>query len=543
MTSRCKKVAVISALCLLILVLGLALGLTIGKRDSEVHYRYPSVFPLGGLDDSKDGLLQSGAYYTSSDTESLFLWNQSSVKLDRGINGTDLIVNSSQQFQLIDGYGASLTDSASYLLNDVKKTNQSLYDQLLNFSFNRRTGMAVMRLPLGSSDFSLEEYVFSKSKSSDPVSKVVTDFDFNPPSYTSSLLRDIMSKNPNIKIALCPWSPPAALKTSASLNGGQLKDEVAALQLLAEYYAQCIRAFFLQGIHIWAFSMQNEPSHNASYPSMLLDGSSQSKLAAILRGRLAELGFSSVKLLLHEDNFDSATDAVDMIQMNSTAVDGASFHCYKGEPSDINEYNNKMRQANMEDKELHMTECSGVGETTDTNFDSPDAINRRWTGMSWWLSNIFFPLTSLEFRSVILWNIALDRDSGPHLESAYCKNCTGPYTISTHKTQMDRHVNLNLQTYILQHFSGASSDLSWLGGTQASRVNVSRSSTSTLTDKQYSCLQTQGFAASIEIGLRTRYGLVLANTCGYPLITKIQFGNDKIAYRTYPGLHTIIWIS
>lgn len=43
----------------------------------------------------------------------------------------------------MDGFGAALTDSATYLLANLKSENQSLYDSTMDFIFNNRTGLSV----------------------------------------------------------------------------------------------------------------------------------------------------------------------------------------------------------------------------------------------------------------------------------------------------------------------------------------------------------------------------------------------------------------
>lgn len=530
---------ILGAIALLALILGLSIGLTKRSSGHDHHaYRSPSILPSEGLDDSSASIRQQGSYFTASqDDSALFEWSAQGNPLNLSVpndrKGFDVVINTSKTYQTMDGFGAALTDSAAYLLHDLRSDNSTLYQQTLKYTFNRRTGASIIRVPLGSSDYSFKEYTYSEARQA---ADVDSKFNFDPPEYLLDVIRDIRTINPSLKVMLSPWSAPTPLKTSNSLNGGYLRGSEA--DTAAQYYARAIKAFSDNGVPIWSFTVQNEPSHNAAYPSTLMTAQMQNQIAGAVRRKLASTGLSSVKIYTHDDNFDVAASGFDSIKADPSAVDGIALHCYRGSPSDVDALLRNMSSAGFAQKELHMTECSGTQQHSTTAVSTQE----RWDGMSWWLQNIFFALPDRSARSVILWNWALTPDNGPHLESAYCANCTGPLTISAPKLDSvaDRHVYVNLQSYLLQHFAVASTDLTPWQGSAAARTDTTRGTSPALTGQQMDCLAFQSYTANTKDGKRV--GLVLQNSCDTSMQVKVAVGDRGGSLDVEPGLHTFIWL-
>ena len=80
-------------------------------------------------------------------------------------------------------------------------------------------GMTVLRLPLGASDFSDREYSFAESWNDWSLASFNLN---NAPPYLWSVLADIKSVGPTIKIFAVPWCAPAWMKTTGTMKGGSL---------------------------------------------------------------------------------------------------------------------------------------------------------------------------------------------------------------------------------------------------------------------------------------------------------------------------------
>lgn len=436
-----------------------------------------------------------------------------------------ITIDPSQTGATIDGFGASLTDSSAFLLTQLKSSSPTLYNQTMHYLFNQRIGLGIVRVPIGTTDFSPEshQYTFADKigmvQSETDWDAYLTNFNtYGASNYLFPTLKDALAINPSLKISILPWSPPGWMKDSNSPNGGSLINGAGPLH--AEYLAKSAQAFKTAlGVTPWGLAVQNEPSHQALYPSMNMTNDVEAIVLAALRGRLGEMDMGSIKLWGHEDNFDSWAQAAQLIMSNSSMLDGTSFHCYNGSYSVIPGFIQAVGTSGS-GKALSMSECSGqdTGEAASSSYN-------------WWMNNIFMPLTQYDFSSIIVWNIALDQNFGPRLESAYCDNCKGILTID------GTTVESNVQAAMLSHMSVATSDLSRFGGGPAVRLNT------TVSNATSACLKAQTFAApwvaSNTAGKR-RYGMVVQNNCTDANLTVAM--NSAVMNVTAPyGLTSLVW--
>ena len=266
----------------------------------------------------------------------------------------------------------------------------------MHYLFNQRVGLSIVRVPIGTTDFSPEslQYTFADkigiATSETDLDAYLANFNTSGAStYIFPTLKDALIINPALKISILPWSPPAWMKDGNSVDGGSLINGSAPLH--AEYLVKSAQAFKTAlGVTPWGLAVQNEPSHQAIYPSMIMTNNVESTVLAALRGRLAELGMGSIKLWGHEDNFARWSQAAQLVMSNSSTLDGVNFHCYSGSSSDIPGFVQTVGSAGA-GKVLSMSECSGQG----TNAADNSSYN-------WWMNHIFMPLTQYDFSSIIV---------------------------------------------------------------------------------------------------------------------------------------------
>jgi hypothetical protein len=124
-------------------------------------------------------------------------------------------------------------------------------------------GINLLRQPMGATDFSA-----SGNYSYDDVPAGQTDPNLaqfsiaHAQTYLIPLLRLALSINPSLQVQALPWSPPAWMKTSGSMNGGNVVTTDFAV--LAQYFTRFINDYQQQGVPIYAVSMQNEPLNSTS---------------------------------------------------------------------------------------------------------------------------------------------------------------------------------------------------------------------------------------------------------------------------------------
>ncbi len=168
-------------------------------------------------------------------------------------------IDLTQPLQPFDGAGVALTDASVIHMRQMKKDNADAYKTWISTIFHRLSGMGIVRVPIGATDFSTEIYTLadkqpSKDPIQDPIGAVASSFDFSKTAgLTLPIVKDIQSVRGPLKVMLSPWSPPAWMKVNGAknLNGnnGGLKRGYNAAY--AEYLAQAINAWTSAGVPIW----------------------------------------------------------------------------------------------------------------------------------------------------------------------------------------------------------------------------------------------------------------------------------------------------
>ncbi|KAJ7648111.1 glycoside hydrolase [Roridomyces roridus] len=316
------------------------------------------------------------------------------------VQSADIVVTEATVYQTINGFGGSLTDSSARTLNNLKATNQDNYQSVLNRLFSmadgdNAAGLGYLRVPIGASDFSSQVYSFADVSGDTSFRQFNIN---NAPSYLFSVLMDILSINPSLKVHIVPWSPPGWMKTTGTMNGGTIQPGL--ISAYPTYLLNAVQGFTNLGIPIYAISVQNEPENsNPTYPTCTMTPDTEGQIGAELRTLLDSNGFSDVKLVGYEHNWnDAGKYPVTLMQDDGDAYDGVAFHCYSGSVSKQSVFHNA-----YPDKNIYFTECSG---TIGSDF---------WSDIKWYMDNLW--IGSLErFAGVgLMFNLALDSSGLPKL--------------------------------------------------------------------------------------------------------------------------------
>ena len=345
-----------------------------------------------------------------------------------------IAVDSAKLYQTIDGFGASYSDSSAWLIwNKLNPTQQTtLMGQL--FSTKDGIGLSFLRQPMGATDFSA-----SGNYSYDDLPAGQTDPNLNnfsvahDSAYIIPLLQRALAINPRIKVVALPWSPPAWMKTTGTMNGGNIDPRYYSS--LSQYFVKFVEAYKQAGIPVYAVSAQNEPLYSTTaYPTVYLASEDEARfIADFLSPALTQSNLPNVKIFGYEHNWDNTGYATSLLGSSAgTLIAGTSFHCYAGDPSAQTAVKN-----DAPTKDIWFTECSGITSTTFAN------------DLVWNSEHLLIGATRNWARSISLWNLALDQDSGPRNGS--CANCRGVVTIDD--SVSPAKVSLNVEYYILGHVS------------------------------------------------------------------------------------------
>jgi glucosylceramidase len=331
-----------------------------------------------------------------------------------GSGGTLITVNPAITFQTISGFGAALTDSSAWLIQNRMSAPQR--EKLLRQLFSAESGIGInyLRLPMGASDFTASgfySYNDNPPGGSDPSQ---SNFSVaHDEAYIIPQLQQARQLNPALKIMGSPWSAPAWMKTNNSLMGGSLRTNYEASYAL--YLAKFVQAYEAAGLPIDALTLQNEPLHTSNYPSMSMSATQQTNLIKNHVGPLFAAEGLATKIIAYDHNWDHPEYPLQVLNDPDARqyVAGTAFHAYAGDVS----AQTTVRNA-YPDKEIHFTEISG-GDWG-TNFGD---------NLVWNFRNIFIGGTRNWTKTALLWNLALDQNNGPHQEG--CSDCRGVVTVNS----------------------------------------------------------------------------------------------------------------
>ncbi len=413
-----KKFSPTGLACLLLLVLAM-LPACLSRNSSPTE-------ALGRADSTN--VVQ--VWVTHGD-ESALLEKQPGVPLVEGdTTGTDSLirVDVAERFQQMDGFGAAVTGSAAYLLH--RKMNPDHRRALLEELFTPKgIGLSYLRMTIGASDFSLHDYTYDDvpAGQQDPT---LDRFSLGPDTAdVMPVLQAIFAVNPQIKLMGSPWSAPAWMKTSGALAGGKLKKE--AYGPYADYFVKYTRAFAARNIPVAAVTIQNEPGHTAKYPSMLMTAPEQADFIKNHLGPAFAKNGLTTHIIAFDHNWDSPEYPITVLNdsLARSFVTGSAFHCYAGNVADMS----KVHEAHP-DKGLYFTECSGGA------WAPKFADNLKWN-----MVNLVIGATRNWAKTVLLWNLALDQNSGP--TNGGCTDCRGVVTLHADSSRVIR----NVEYYVLGH--------------------------------------------------------------------------------------------
>ncbi|KAF7322464.1 Glycoside hydrolase [Mycena chlorophos] len=455
---------------------------------------------------------------------------------------TDMTVDETQVYQQMDGFGAALSDASAKLFYNLKNQNSTAYNTLLHDFFDITNGVwsaanNVLRVPLGSSDFS--ETLWSYDNTAGDTS--FANFNINnAPSYVWPVLADILAINPKVKIYIVPWSPPAWMKTTNSMNGGSMNPSY--IPIYHNYLFKAVQGFKSKGITVYAVAIQNEPMYSDStYPSCTIAVADEATIGTNLRTILNNNGYSSVKILGFDHNFDQVAGyPTTLMQTAPNAFAGASFHCYGGSSSNLATF-----QAAFPSKEIHITECSGVYGTDWWNdikvrsfvmaFGDTVNVEQGFT------SNLFIGGPQYGSRSAMMWNLALNSTGQPKLPGS--DSCGGPPCRGVVQINSDGTYSFNAEFWPIAHAGKAIAPRD-AGGPFGQRIGVSLAGT------YYWSLKVSAYVTPrLSPTDLTRYTLVVLNWRDYastawnptPQITTINWRGVQATYTFPVGLTTLSW--
>jgi glucosylceramidase len=345
-------------------------------------------------------------------------------------------IDPKRQHQRIAGFGAAITEGSAWLIRNGLK--DPARDALMRELFTREAndgkglGFELTRLTIGASDFSRRHY------SLDDMPPGQTDPEFKHFSLEPEradvipAVKQALALNPRLMVMASPWSAPGWMKTTDSLVQGQLKPEHYGA--FANYMVRYVEEMKAEGVPIFALTLQNEPHFEpGDYPGMRMPPATRAAVVGQHLGPLLKARGLDTQILEWDHNWDEPWSPLAMLS-DATArqyVSGVAWHCYAGDVSAQSQVAQHFPKL-----DVWFTECSG-GEW-----------KPQWAETLPWITrNLIIGSTRHGARGVLMWNLALDPQYGPHLGG--CKDCRGVVTIDPKTGQVTR----NIEYYAFGHAS------------------------------------------------------------------------------------------
>ncbi|WP_340024710.1 glycoside hydrolase family 30 beta sandwich domain-containing protein [Paenibacillus sp. FSL K6-1096] len=371
--------------------------------------------------------------YRSSGENSLFVEQPAGSLPQLPADGATVTIDidPGRTYQEMDGFGASFTDSAAYLIHQVLGEERRTEVMRKLFDPQEGIGLSFLRNPMGASDYARTVYSYNdlSEGGSDPelsgFSIAHDEADIIP------LVQQAVQLNPELKLMASPWSAPGWMKTSGSMIAGRLKPEYYGVY--AEYFVRFIQAYAAHGLPIYAVTVQNEPLYEPQhYPSMLMLPEEQREfITGYLKPVFRQHGLAA-KIFCYDHNWDRPDYPLSVLEGAAADVDGVAWHWYGGAAAAQSEV-----LAVYPNHEVHFTEGSG-GEWIPPFEQAFSNVMR--TGIE---------ILRNHSRSFVLWNLALDEQNGPTVPGFGESTCRGVVTVN----QQTRELTYTLDYYALAHFS------------------------------------------------------------------------------------------
>jgi glucosylceramidase len=382
---------------------------------------------------SKNSVVQSGkveAWITTTN-ESSKLQKQSDLVFNNETNSNPtILVDASQKFQTIEGFGFSLTGGSAQTILKLDKIKKEALLQELFSRKNDAIGLSYLRISIGASD--LNEKVFSYDDRPEGQTDLKLEhFDLGPDlKDVVPLLKEILAINPQLKIMGSPWSPPVWMKDNGSSKGGSLQPKY--YQVYADYFVKYIQAMKSHGIVIDAITPQNEPLHPGNNPSMYMTALQQAEFIKTNLGPAFAKAKIRTKIVVYDHNCNKPEYPLTILNDPKALpfVAGSAFHLYEGDISALTTVHNAYPK-----KELYFTEqYTGSG----SSFESD---------LKWSVKNVVVGSMRNWSVNALSWGLANNENYEPFTPGG-CSTCKGALMI-------DKNQNIKREVgyYIIGHAS------------------------------------------------------------------------------------------
>lgn len=334
-------------------------------------------------------------------------------------------------YQIFEGFGGAITESAGYIYGQMKAEQR---EQMLQEYFSKdQMDYRMVRIPIDSCDFSLGHY----EAAGDVNDKGFENFQLERVEKNIFPLLNHAQKvyGDRLEIMLTPWSPPAYMKSNGERNyGGELKQEYK--KAWADYICRYVKEYRKRGYLVKRMSLQNEPKAVQTWDSCVYTAQQEKEfLRDYMWPALQENGLSDMEVFIWDHNKERVYERACAIIDETTEhmITGIAFHWYSGDHFEAL----RMIHDKFPDKKLILSEAC----IEYSKFASDDYLKNAQKYAHDMIGNMNHGMNGFYD-----WNIVLDETGGPNHVGNFCD---APFLYDTKKKELIRR---NTADY-LWHFT------------------------------------------------------------------------------------------
>lgn len=317
-----------------------------------------------------------------------------------------------ERYQSVDGFGLAVTQASCYNLLLMNEADRRAFLEEV-FSREKGIGSSLIRVCIGGSDFSLDEFTWCDTPGMEHFAVHPLDQE-----YLFPILDEIYRINPDVKIIASPWSCPRWMKMAESggsydaWTGGRLNPEY--YEDYAQYLVKWIQAMENRGYRISSVTLQNEPLHRGNSMSLYMPWQDQRDFLNVVGPAFKKAGIQA-GILVYDHNYDVTDYALNLLKDESLSpyIQGSAWHNYLGQVNALDKIH-----TGAPDKDIYFTEAS-IGNW---NYEFNRCLLSDFR-------DIFLGTLSRYGKGVTLWNLMLDSEHKPFRPGG-CDTCWGGVTIS-----------------------------------------------------------------------------------------------------------------
>ena len=349
-------------------------------------------------------------------------------------------------FQTVDGFGLAITQASCYNLLKMSASDRTAFLKEL-FSRTEGAGSSLIRVCIGGSDFSMDEYTWCDREGMENFAVHESESQ-----YLFPILDEIYQINPDVQIIGSPWSCPRWMKMDVQGKGdsfyswtsGRLNPKYYADY--ADYFVKWVQEMQKRGYKVMGVTLQNEPLNKGNSMSLYMPWQDQRDFLKVVGPAFEKAGLQT-RILLFDHNYDYDNIAgqgsyplnIYADEAASQYAAGSAWHNYGGS---VSELDNIHRRA--PDKGIWFTEASIGTWNYDKGFGAQFQEDFR---------EIMLGTLKRYGKGVTLWNLMLDDEGKPYRPGG-CGTCYGAVSID-HRNYSLASVDRKSHWYDIAHASVA----------------------------------------------------------------------------------------